>query len=129
MSRMKETVLLVEDNVMNQEGFSRLLMRKGFKVIVAETGLGAIKLYKEGPPGIILLDINLPDISGYEVARTIRSFEREQSLAEVPIIAISAHTLLQDKEQAAEAGCNDFEPKPMEFRRLFQKISKYMRTR
>ena len=124
-----QRVLLVEDNVMNQEGFSRLLIKRGYEVIVANDGTTALTLYRDLKPDLILMDVSLPDIDGFEVTSVIRSIERESSLRPIPIIAITAHAMLQDRQRAKEAGCSDFEPKPMDFRRLFQKIDSFLALR
>jgi len=118
-------ILLVEDNVMNQEGFFRLLSKRGYTVVVATSGESAITKYNEDMPDLILMDVSLPDMSGFDVTRVIRSLEASASRPATPIIAITAHAMVQDRVHAIEAGCTDFEPKPMEFKRLFQKIAKY----
>ena len=115
-------ILLVEDNEMNREGLSRLLVKRGFQVIVAEDGLRAIQLAQESSPDIIIMDVEIPGIDGYEAIKNIRSYEQERGLPQVPILVLTAHALLSDKLTAEEAGCTAFECKPVKFKSLLERV-------
>jgi two-component system, cell cycle response regulator DivK len=112
-------LLLVEDNEMNRDSLSRLLSRRGFEVLFAEDGEEAVKMAKETLPDLILMDISLPRMDGYEATRLLRG---EEATRAIPIIALTAHAMTSDREKALEAGCTDFESKPVEFARLLEKI-------
>ena len=116
-------ILLVEDNEMNRDCLSRLLIRRGFEVICAEDGETAIELAQSSAPDLILMDISLPGLDGYQATRTLRASGRDP---QVPIIALTAHAMTSDREKAMEAGCTDFESKPVEFTRLLGKIQSYL---
>ena len=120
------TILVVEDNLLNQEGLCRLLTKRGYRVVVACDGLSALVLEREEHPDLIIMDVSLPDISGYEVTRQIRAMALDHDLPRVPIIALTAHAMQQDRIEAEEAGCSDYETKPIDFKRLFQKIDKHL---
>ena len=112
-------ILLVEDNEMNRDCLSRLLARRGYEVTCAEDGETAIEMAQAEPPDIILMDISLPGLDGYQATRTLRSFPLTQ---DTPIIALTAHAMTSDREKAMQAGCSDYETKPVEFPRLLKKI-------
>lgn len=116
---MMAKVLLVEDNEMNRDVLSRLLARRGYEVVFAEDGEGAVSRVAADMPHLILMDISLPGLDGYEATRRIRKLPGGES---VPIIALTAHAMTSDRERAMEAGCSDYETKPVEFQRLLQKI-------
>jgi len=112
-------ILLVEDNEMNRDCLSRLLARRGYDVVCAEDGETAIDLAKAEPPDLILMDISLPGLDGYQATRTLRAYPATQA---TPIIALTAHAMTSDREKAMQAGCSDYETKPVEFPRLLKKI-------
>ena len=112
-------VLLVEDNEMNRDMLSRRLSRRGFDVAVAVDGEEAVAVARLGRPDIILMDMNLPVRDGWSAAREIRD---SSDLGTIPIIALSAHALAADRARAMEAGCNDYETKPIDFASLLRKI-------
>ena len=112
-------ILLVEDNEMNRDCLSRLLARRGYEVTCAEDGETAIEMAQAEPPDIILMDISLPGLDGYQATRTLRSLPLTQ---DTPIIALTAHAMTSDREKAMQAGCSDYETKPVEFPRLLKKI-------
>lgn len=112
-------ILLVEDNEMNRDMLSRRLIRKGFQVIMALDGEQGVAMAKSEAPDLILMDMSLPKIDGWEATRQLRSFPEYKSL---PIIALTAHAMAGDKEKAIEAGCDDYDTKPIEFPRLLEKI-------
>ncbi len=112
-------ILLVEDNEMNRDVMSRLLSRRGYTVVFAEDGEAAVDRAVAERPDLVLMDISLPKIDGYEATRRLRGVEAG---VKVPIIALTAHAMTSDREKAFEAGCTDFETKPVEFPRLLAKI-------
>lgn len=112
-------ILIVEDNEMNRDMLSRRLQRHGYTVLVAETGEQGIELARTQRPRLILMDISLPGIDGWEATRVLKA---DAKTSGIPIIALTAHAMSTDREKAAEAGCNEFETKPVEFRGLVQKI-------
>jgi CheY-like chemotaxis protein len=112
-------ILLVEDDELNRECLSRLLVRRGFEVITAEDGETAIALAQSASPALILMDINLPGIDGYQATRAIRALE---TTGQVPIIALTAHAMASDRDRAVQAGCTAYETKPVELARLLGKI-------
>ena len=116
-------ILLVEDNEMNRDVMFRLLSRRGYQVVFAEDGELAIERAQEEKPDLVLMDISLPKIDGYEATRRLRSLEAGRT---VPIIALTAHAMTSDREKAFEAGCSDFETKPVEFPRLLAKIESHL---
>jgi CheY-like chemotaxis protein len=114
------TLLLVEDNEMNMEALSRLLGRRGYQVLGAKTGEDGIRVALEARPDLILMDIGLPGIDGYEATRHLKA---DPATAEIPVIALTAHALVSDRERAFAAGCIDFDTKPIDLPRLCAKIS------
>ena len=116
-------ILLVEDNEMNRDVLSRLLQKRGFTVILAEDGEGAVATALRELPDIILMDISLPVMDGYEATRMLR---QAPSLREVPVIALTAHAFSGDRQKALDAGCTDYETKPVEFARLLAKLEAYL---
>ncbi|WP_432472823.1 response regulator [Amphritea sp. HPY] len=112
-------ILLVEDDELNRDMLSRRLERKGFEVVLAEDGLqGVGKAFSE-TPDLILMDMNLPGIDGWEATRRIRDKEIDQR---VPIIAVTAHAMSRDYEKAVNAGCDHYEAKPIQLASLLEKI-------
>ena len=114
-------ILLVEDNEMNRDMLSRRLQRHGYSVITAIDGESGHKLGISEAPDLILMDIGLPDIDGWEVTRLLKTDEQARA---IPIIALTAHALVTDREKAFEAGCDDYDTKPVDFVRLNEKIKK-----
>ena len=112
-------ILLVEDNEMNRDMLSRRLQRKGYSVVTAEDGEKGLLLARSETPDLILMDISLPVMSGWEVTRLLKANE---STRHIPIIALTAHAWVTDREKAIEAGCDDYDTKPVEFARLSEKI-------
>jgi two-component system, cell cycle response regulator DivK len=112
-------ILLVEDNEMNRDMLSRRLERKGFEVTMAVDGREGVERARAGGYDLILMDMSLPEISGWEAARQLREAPETKS---VPIIALTAHAMAGDRERALEAGCNDYDTKPIELVRLLGKI-------
>ena len=112
-------LLLVEDNEMNRDMLSRRLQRKGFDVVFAMDGQAAVDLASSENPDIILMDMSLPVMDGWEATRQIKS---KQSICSIPIIALTAHAMSGDREKALEAGCEEYDTKPVDFPRLVDKI-------
>ena len=112
-------LLLVEDNPENWEMLSRRLRNRGYEVLVAEDGRAALDMAIAESPDLILLDLSLPVVSGWEVAKTLRSDDATKA---IPIIALTAHALDEDRDQALEAGCHEFETKPVNMDRLLEKV-------
>ena len=112
-------ILLVEDNEMNRDMLSRRLQRKGYSVATAEDGEKGLLLARSEMPDLILMDISLPVMGGWEVTRLLKA---DDSTRHIPIIALTAHAWVTDREKAIEAGCDDYDTKPVEFTRLSEKI-------
>lgn len=113
-------LLLVEDNDMNRDMLSRRLQRKGHEVLMAADGMQGILMAESETPDLILLDMSLPVIDGWEAARRLKA---SPSTSGVPIIALTAHAMAGDREKTLEAGCDDYDTKPIEFARLLDKIN------
>jgi CheY-like chemotaxis protein len=114
-----QKILLVEDNEMNRDMLSRRLQRKGYCVVTAEDGEKGLLLARSETPDLILMDISLPVMSGWEVTRLLKANEATRH---IPIIALTAHAWVTDREKAIEAGCDDYDTKPVEFGRLSEKM-------
>ena len=112
-------ILLIEDNEMNRDMLSRRLERKGYSVVMAIDGIHGIAAAREEAPDLILMDMNLPEIDGWEATRRLKS---QEATRHVPVIALTAHAMVSDRQKALEAGCDDYETKPVEFQRLVSKI-------
>jgi CheY-like chemotaxis protein len=113
------TILLVEDNEMNRDMLTRRLERKGYRVITAEDGLQGHDLAHSESPDLILMDISLPVMNGWEVTRTLKA---DPATKNIPIIVLTAHALATDRAKAFEAGCDEYDTKPVDFGRLQEKI-------
>lgn len=116
-------LLLVEDELTNRELFRRRLERKGYAVVVAEDGLTAVALTKSEKPDLVLMDLGLPDIDGWEATRRIKA---DPATAAIPVLVLSAHATSDAKERAFAAGCQDFETKPVNWEGLFRKIEEWL---
>jgi two-component system, cell cycle response regulator DivK len=112
-------ILLVEDNELNRDMLSRRLLRKGFTLVMAEDGQQAVTMAEKETPDIILLDMSLPVVDGWTAARELKKIA---STRDIPVIALTAHAMSGDREKALEAGCDDYDTKPVEFPRLLGKI-------
>jgi two-component system, cell cycle response regulator DivK len=118
-------VLLVEDNEMNRDMLSRRLIRRGFQVVFAMDGQQGIDLARSERPDIILMDMSLPVIDGWEATRRVKADAATRS---VPVIGLTAHAMSGDREKAIEAGCDDYDTKPVELDRLIGKIERLLGT-
>ncbi len=116
-------ILLVEDNELNRDMLSRRLMRRGHEVAMAVDGGEALEAATRERPDLILLDMSLPTIDGWEVARRLKA---DEGLRSIPVIALTAHAMSGDRERALEAGCDEFDTKPVEFDRLLSKIDRLL---
>ena len=113
-------ILLVEDNELNRDMLTRRLKRKGFTVLCAKNGQEAINVAQSEIPDIILMDLSLPILDGWTAAERLKADETTKS---IPIIALTAHAMKGDRERALEAGCDDYDTKPIDFERLLDKIN------
>jgi CheY-like chemotaxis protein len=112
-------ILLVEDNEMNRDMLSRRLERKGYAVVIAVDGQQGVDMALADPPALILMDMSLPVLDGWEATRRIKAAEATKR---IPVIALTAHAMQGDEQKAREAGCDDFDTKPVELPRLLEKI-------
>jgi two-component system cell cycle response regulator DivK len=118
-------ILLVEDNEMNRDMLSRRLIRRGFQVVFALDGQQGIDLAHSERPDIIIMDMSLPVIDGWEATRRLKADDTTRS---VPVIGLTAHAMSGDREKAIEAGCDDYDTKPVELERLIDKIERMLST-
>src|SRR3954468_23268526 len=116
-------VLLVEDNEMNRDMLSRRLIRQGFEVIVAVDGGEGISKAKEILPDIVLMDMSLPVVDGWEATRQLKADDHTRA---IPVIALTAHAMAGDRDKAMEAGCDDYDTKPIELPRLLEKMRRLL---
>jgi CheY-like chemotaxis protein len=112
-------ILLVEDNEMNRDMLSRRLVRKGYEVVIAVDGQQGAEMALSERPDLILMDMSLPVIDGWEATRRVKANEATRG---IPVIALTAHAMAGDREKALEAGCQDYDTKPVEITRLLGKI-------
>jgi CheY-like chemotaxis protein len=112
-------ILLVEDNEMNRDMLSRRLARKGYDVVMATDGQLGIDMANSQAPDLILMDLDLPIVDGWEATRRIKGADATRA---IPVIALTAHAMVGDREKAMAAGCDDYDTKPIEFPRLLGKI-------
>ena len=118
-----QTILLVEDNEMNRDMLSRRLQRRGFTVHIAEDGEQGCDMANDLKPDLVIMDMSLPVMDGWEATRRIKSVE---TTSKIPIIGLSAHAMSDDKKRAMEAGCDDYDTKPVDIERLLGKINNYL---
>jgi CheY-like chemotaxis protein len=116
-------ILLVEDNEMNLDMLSRRLLRHGYDVSTAEDGEQALLKVKLEKPDLVLMDLSIPIIDGWEATRRIKD---DPETHHIPVIALTAHALIEDREKALSAGCDDYEIKPIDFPKLLEKIQKLL---
>jgi two-component system cell cycle response regulator DivK len=113
-------ILLVEDNEMNRDMLSRRLERKGYEVVIAVDGQAGVDMASSANPDLILMDLSLPVMDGWEATRRIKADAATQG---IPVIALTAHAMAGDEQKAREAGCDDYDTKPVELNRLLGKIT------
>ncbi len=116
-------VLVVEDNEMNRDMLSRRLQRRGYEVIVSVDGEDGVSKARSDSPDIILMDMDLPILDGWAATRKLKASPETRS---IPVIALTAHAMAGDREKALEAGCDDYDTKPVEFSRLTEKMEKLL---
>ena len=112
-------ILLVEDNEMNRDMLTRRLERKGYEVVIAVDGQAGVDMASSASPDIILMDLSLPVMDGWEATRQIKADPATQG---IPLIALTAHAMAGDEQKAREAGCDDYDTKPVDLKRLLGKI-------
>lgn len=112
-------ILLVEDNDMNRDMLSRRLARRGYEVVTAVDGQQGLALARSATPDLILMDMDLPVLDGWEATRQLKAAPETRV---IPVIAITAHAMVGERDRAMQAGCNDFDTKPIDFPRLLEKI-------
>ncbi|MGA2088721.1 MAG: response regulator [Stellaceae bacterium] len=117
-------ILLVEDNEMNRDMLSRRLERKGFQVLIAVDGQQGLDLANSGAPDLILMDMNLPVVDGWEATRRVKANDGTKA---IPVIALTADAMTGDRDKALAAGCDDYDTKPVDFPRLLGKIETLLR--
>ena len=118
-------VLLVEDNEMNRDMLSRRLRRRGFEVLMAADGKEGMSLAATERPDLILMDMSLPILDGWEATRRLKS---TPDTARIPVIGLTAHAMTTDRDKCLEAGCDDYDTKPVELGRLMEKIERLLGT-
>ena len=118
-------ILLVEDNEMNRDMLARRLQRRGHEVLVAVDGAEGLELARREAPTLILMDMTLPVLDGWEATRRLKA---DPATGSIPIIALTAHAMNEDRERALAVGCDDFDTKPIEFPRLIGKVDALLGT-
>ena len=116
-------ILLVEDNEMNRDMLSRRLKRRGYEVLIAVDGAEGVSMTTSENPDLILMDMSLPVMDGWEATRTLKANPQTQK---IPIIALTAHAMSGDREKALQAGCDDYDTKPIDLSRLLDKIKTFL---
>jgi CheY-like chemotaxis protein len=119
-------ILLVEDNEMNRDMLSRRLIRKGYEVVMALDGRQAVEMAAGENPDLILMDMSLPVVDGWEATRQVKSTPATRA---IPVIALTAHAMAGDREKAIEAGCDDYDTKPIDLPRLLGKIASVLKRK
>jgi two-component system, cell cycle response regulator DivK len=119
-------ILLVEDNEMNRDMLSRRLQRKGYEIVLALDGQSGVEMSQTQAPDLVLMDMSLPVLDGWEATRRLKT---DASTRHIPVIALTAHAMSSDRERALEAGCDDYDTKPVELPRLLAKIEALLSAR
>jgi two-component system, cell cycle response regulator DivK len=119
-------ILIVEDNADNRDSLSRRLQRRGYAVVTAADGKVGLAMAQSEKPDLILMDMNMPELDGWEATRQIKTFE---GLPDMPILALTAHALAGDRERALQAGCADYHTKPVDFPKLLGQIEGLLQNR
>jgi two-component system, cell cycle response regulator DivK len=123
-SKAMPKILLVEDNEMNRDMLSRRLQRKGYEVVLALDGQSGVEMSQTQAPDLVLMDMSLPVLDGWEATRRLKA---DTATRHIPVIALTAHAMSSDREKAIEAGCDDYDTKPVELTRLLAKIDALLR--
>jgi len=116
-------ILLVEDNEMNRDMLARRLQKRGYELILAVDGLLAVEMTQKEHPDLVLMDMSLPGLDGWEASRRLKA---DPATAGIPIIALTAHAMAEDREKALAAGCNEFETKPVDLASLLAKMESFL---
>ena len=119
-------LLLVEDNEMNRDMLSRRLQRKGYEVVIAVDGQQGVEMAQSALPDLILMDMSLPILDGWDATRRLKA---EENTRGIPVIALTAHAMAADRDKALEAGCDDYDTKPIELPRLLEKIENQLKKK
>lgn len=119
-------ILIVEDNEMNRDMLSRRLRSRGYEVLLAVDGADGVDVARASAPDLILMDMSLPVVDGWEATRRMKA---DETLRSIPVIALTAHAMANDRAKALEAGCDDYDTKPIELPRLLAKIETLLRPR
>lgn len=120
------TILIVEDNEMNRDMLSRRLRTRGYDVLLAVDGADGLDVARASAPDLVLMDMSLPVIDGWETTRRMKA---DAQLRSIPVIALTAHAMANDREKALDAGCDDYDTKPIELPRLLAKMETLLRPR
>ena len=118
-------ILLVEDNELNRDMLSRRLLRKGYDVLIAKDGAEGVAVAAAERPNLILMDMSLPVLNGWEATRRLKAAPETRP---IPVIALTAHAMSDDKQKALQVGCDDYDTKPIELPRLLEKIERLLRA-
>jgi two-component system cell cycle response regulator DivK len=116
-------ILIVEDNELSRDVLSRRLRRKGFEVLVATDGQEGIAMAQRELPDLVLMDLSLPDLDGWEATRRLK---KDATTQHIPVIALTAHAMSGDREKAIDAGCDEYDTKPIDLRRLLSKMVRFV---
>lgn len=116
-------ILIVEDNELSRDMLSRRLRRKGYEVLVATDGQEGIAMAQRELPDLVLMDLSLPDLDGWEATRRLKKDAKTQH---IPVIALTAHAMSGDREKAIDAGCDEYDTKPIDLRRLLSKMVRFV---
>jgi two-component system, cell cycle response regulator DivK len=119
-------ILVIEDNEMNRDMLSRRLQRRGYHVDSAATGVQGVEAARASSPDLVLMDLSLPEMDGLDATRRLKG---DAATRHIPIIALTAHALSTDRQRALEAGCDDYDTKPLDFQRLLQKMDRLLPAR
>lgn len=119
-------ILIVDDNEMNRDVLSRRLVRRGYDVLLASEGQQGLDVARRDRPDLILLDLGLPEIDGWECARQLKA---DPATCSIPVVALTAHAMVGDREKAIDAGCDDFDTKPIDFERLIERMEALLARR
>lgn len=118
------TILIVEDNELNRDMLSRRLQRRGYRVLLAVDGEDGLDVARANTPDLVLMDMSLPTVDGWEATRRMKS---DDTLRHIPVIALTAHAMANDRDKALAAGCDDYDTKPIELPRLLAKMETLLR--
>jgi two-component system cell cycle response regulator DivK len=116
---MNDHILVVDDDAMNMDMITRRLQLRGYRVLGADDAIQGIALAQAEAPSLILMDVNLPEMDGWEATRRLKA---EETTRHIPVVALTAHAMVSDRDKALKAGCDDYETKPVDFERLLTKI-------